>query len=61
MDDQERIRRQRLSELRKEIAIGVAQIERGEAEPLNIEEFLAEARAEWEARRNKRRGTPPGE
>jgi antitoxin ParD1/3/4 len=51
----------RLEELRKEIAIGVEQAERGEVVPFDAEAIKAEGRRRLEARRKEGRGTQLGE
>jgi len=45
LQEQEDLRRVRLETLRKEIAIWLAEVERGEAAPLDIEATLAKGRA----------------
>jgi antitoxin ParD1/3/4 len=50
LKEQDQLRQMRLEELRKEIALGVAEIDRGEDEPLDVEEFLAKMHAEWKAK-----------
>lgn len=42
--DREQLRQIRIEELRKEIAIGLEQLERGEVAPLDIEAIKAEGR-----------------
>jgi len=39
LNDQEELRRRKLEDLRKEIQIGIAQADRGEVAPLNLEEM----------------------
>jgi antitoxin ParD1/3/4 len=48
--EREQVRQIKLEQLRKDIAVGIEQIERGEATPLDMEEIKAEARARWKAR-----------
>ena len=50
LKEQDQLRQIRLDELRKEIAIGIEQADRGELEELDVEAFLKEARAAREAR-----------
>ncbi|HLK56385.1 MAG TPA: type II toxin-antitoxin system ParD family antitoxin [Chthonomonadaceae bacterium] len=50
LNEQEQLRAIRLEELRKEIAVGVAQADRGETSPLDIEEIKAEGRRVFAAR-----------
>ena len=45
LKEQDQLREIRLAELRKEIAIGVEQADRGELVPLDIEAIKAEGRA----------------
>lgn len=51
LQEREQMQRARLAELRKEIALGVAQIERGEVEPFDVKAFLAKAHAAHKARK----------
>ena len=44
LNEQEQLRAIRQEELRKEIAIGIAQADRGEVSPLDMEEIKAEGR-----------------
>ena len=44
LNDQEKLRRQKLEDLRKEIQIGIDQIERGEGVPLDIGKIKARLR-----------------
>jgi antitoxin ParD1/3/4 len=55
-DDQQR---RKLEELRKEIAVGIEQLDRGEAGPLNAKETLARVRKEREARVRKGQAEKP--
>ena len=45
LQEREELRRVRLEELRKDIAIGIAEEERGEAREFTLDEILARARA----------------
>lgn len=45
LKEQDQIRQMRLEELRKEIAIGVAQADRGELEELDVEAIIADGHA----------------
>jgi len=43
--EQDEVRQKKLEELRREIAIGIEQLDRGESAPFNAMEILAEVRA----------------
>ena len=49
--DRQLQRQIKLEELRKEIDIGLEQMERGEGRPLDMKAIKAKARAKWEGRR----------
>lgn len=51
--DQETLRQIRLEELRKEIAIGIEQANRGEVAPLDVEAIKAESRRQLALRGGK--------
>ena len=51
LKDHDRLREIRLAELREEIRLGDEEFERGEVEPFDAEQIIAEARAEFEAGR----------
>ena len=44
LEDQETLRQIRLERLRREIAIGIEQADRGEVAPLDVEDIIAEGR-----------------
>jgi hypothetical protein len=59
MDDQEKLHQQRVDELRKEIAIGADQLDRGEVVLFDAKAIKAEGRRLLESRREERQVVPP--
>ncbi len=56
LEDRDRVRRMRLEELRKEIAIGIEQLERGEYTTFDenlVEEIKARGQAKLDAKRGR--------
>jgi antitoxin ParD1/3/4 len=45
LKEQDQVRQMRLEELRKEVAIGIEQIERGQVVPFDAEAIIAEGKA----------------
>lgn len=56
LEDHDRLREMRLEDLRKEVALGLADVEAGRVGPLDMDELRAKARARFEA--SKRQETP---
>jgi antitoxin ParD1/3/4 len=54
LQDRDDLRRVRLERLRKDIAVGIEEAERGEAAPLDIEAIIAKARSQRAATRPPR-------
>lgn len=52
LDEQDRVRQQRLEELRAAIDVGLDQLDRGESSPWDKDEFLRDARARLAAKRD---------
>lgn len=52
LDEQDRVRQQRLEELRAAIDVGLGQLDRGESTPWDKDEFLREASARLAAKRD---------
>jgi antitoxin ParD1/3/4 len=50
-EDREKLRQIKLEELRKDLAIGIAQADRGEFSPLDMKAIKAECRARKKAQR----------
>jgi antitoxin ParD1/3/4 len=51
LNEQDQIRQMRLEELRREVAIGIEQIERGQVVPFDAEAIIAEGKARMKGRR----------
>ena len=51
LDAQDRVREQQLEDLRREIALGLEECERGDVAELDIEEIIGEARRQLAAKR----------
>jgi antitoxin ParD1/3/4 len=54
LKERDEIRRQRLEELRREIAVGLEQADRGELAPLDVDAIKAEGRRRLQSRRKAR-------
>jgi antitoxin ParD1/3/4 len=52
LDAQDRVRQQQLDDLRREIALGLDECERGEVAELDIDEIIGEARRQLAAKRS---------
>ena len=53
LDERDRLADERLSSLKREIAVGIEQADRGEVSPLDLDEIFQEVRSQVQAQKKK--------